>query len=153
VTDPHDQAFPLKPGALWRSVWLGTLAGVFLTASIDWLSGKPFSFRTTAGVVAGAAAGCVFLYFFACTRANAERLLITDSRGIRRRLRWPDIAEVVFTRRWGFPQWRITSAAGKAHWLSRETKNLRGLYELARQHGGPDHPLVKALERPVYEHD
>jgi hypothetical protein len=151
--DDKDQSFPLKPGALWRAVWLGTLVGVFFTASIDWLRGEPFSFRTTAGVVAGAAVACLFMYFVVCTRVNSTRLLITDSSGMRRDLRWDEISDVTFTKRWGFPQWCLTSISGKYHWLARDTKNLRGLYELARKHGGENHPLVKALEKPIYEHE
>lgn len=153
MRDDVDQSFPLKPGALWRAVWLGTLVGVFLTASIDWLRGEPFSFRTTGGVVVGAVIACLFMCFVVCTRANAQRLLIADSSGRRRSLHWSEIAEVTYTKRWGYPQWRITSTSGKHHWLARDTKNLRGLYELSRKHGGENHPLVRALEKPIYEHE
>jgi hypothetical protein len=153
VSEDRDQSFPLKLGALWRAVWFGTLVGVFLTASIDLMRGEPFSFRTTAGVVAGAVVACLFMYFVVCTRANSKRLLIANSLGTRRNLPWGDIVEVTYTKRWGYPQWRLTSASGKHHWLARDTKNLSKLYQLAREHGGENHPLVRALEKPIYEHE
>jgi hypothetical protein len=153
MSNETDESFPLKPATLWRAVWLGVLIGGFSYAAFDWLMGRPFSPRSTAVMAAAAAVTCVFIYFFMSTRANSQRLLLADSWGTRRALRWDDIASVSYTKHWGHPNWRITSNTGKHHWLSRDTKNLRGLYELARMHGGEHHPLVKALEKPIYEHE
>ncbi len=153
MSEEKYQAFRLQPSALWRAVWLGVVVGGSSVAALDWLSGRPFSPRPTILMAAAAAATCAVLYFLLGTRANSQQILLADSWGTRRPLRWADIALVSYMKRGGQPQWRITSTAGKHFWLARETKNLRGLYALAREHGGEDHPLVKALEKPIYEHE
>jgi hypothetical protein len=153
MNDERDQVFPLKPSTLWRAVWLGVLMGGFSYAAFDWLMGRPFSLRPTAVMAGAAAVTCVVLYFMMSTRANSQHLFIADSWGMRRVLRWDEIADVSFMKYWGQPSWRITSNTGKRYWLSRDTKNLRALYELARTHGGESNPLVKALAKPIYEHE
>jgi hypothetical protein len=153
MNEEKDRTFPLKPGALWRAVWLGVLVGASSFAALDWLMGRPFSPRPTIALAIAAAITCAILYFVLGTRANSQRLLLANSWGARSALSWQDIASVVYMKRGGQPQWRITSTAGKHFWLARDTKNLRGLYELALKHGGTNNPLVKALERPVYEHE
>lgn len=153
MNDEPDYAFPLKIGTLWRAVWLGVLAGGFSYSAFAWLTGKPFSLRPTVVMASAAAVTCATLYFFMSTRANSKRLLIADVWGVRRTLPWDEITEVTYMKYWGQPHWRITSRAGKHHWLSRDTKNLRKLYELAREHGGENHPLVRALEKPIFEHE
>jgi hypothetical protein len=153
MTKEQDQRFPLKLGSLWRAVWLGVLVGGSAYAAFDWMMGRPFSLRPTVVMAAAAAVTCAILYFTMSTRANSQRLLIADKSGVPRELRWIDVTEVTLMKYWGQPHWRITSTGGKHFWLSRDTKNLRRLYEMARKHGGENHPLVKALERPIYEHE
>jgi hypothetical protein len=149
VTAP-DAAFRVKLPALWRQVFPGLLAGAVVGRVLLWLEGKPFSWPQTLPLMAVAAVVVVLVHVLQPARAGAGGLLLMTTWGYRRRLAWADIVSAEFGRFVFLPSLRLKDTRGRSHWIERDILGLPALYALAREHGGPAHPLTRALETPLY---
>jgi hypothetical protein len=145
------QSFPVKLPTLWRQVFPAGLFGAVVGRGLLWLEGQPFSWPNTLPLMAAAAVGVLAIYFFQPTQAGASGLYVMNSWGFRRRLAWTDVQAVDFARLYYLqPSLRIKDLKGRHHWIAVDTKDLQGLHALVQTHGGAQHPLLKALETPLY---
>jgi hypothetical protein len=143
--------FPVKIPTLWRQAFPGLLMGGVVARCIEWTQGQAFSLPNTLPMMAVAAVLVAVAYFFQPTLAGAAGLKLMSAWGFRRQVAWHDIQSVTLARLfWVQPSLKLTDGAGRAHWIARDTKDLRGLHALALQHGGKDHPLTRALETPLF---
>jgi hypothetical protein len=116
-----------------------------------WLLGEPFTMPNTLPFMVLAAVVVAFSYFVQPTLAGARGLRAMRSWGWRSHVRWEEITQVTFARYYLVqPSFRLLDNSGKVYWIARETKDMKGLHAIAREFGGPSHPLTKALETPLY---
>jgi hypothetical protein len=145
------KAFPVKLPTLWRQIFPSLVAGAVLGNGLRWLRGEPFSLPETLPLMLTAAVVVAATYFFSPTLAGAEGLKVMTAWGFRRPVRWEEIQSVSFARLYFFqPSFKLVTARGRSYWIARDTKDMAGLHALAFARGGPDHPLTRALETPLY---
>jgi hypothetical protein len=116
-----------------------------------WLQGQPFSLPNTLPLMGVAALFVAIVYFLQPTLAGPAGLKVMNTWGFRRQLEWSNIKAVSLGRLYLVqPSLKIVDGKGRAYWIARDTKDMKGLYAIARSCGGPDHPLTKALETPLF---
>jgi len=146
------KAFPVKIPTLWRQAFPGLVLGALVARINLWIQGEPFSLPSTLPLMGLAAVVVVVVYFFQPTLCGASGLKVMGTWGFRRHVAWPEIREVSFSRLYHLqPSLKLIDGHGRAHWIARDTKDLRGLHALAKQFGGPSHPLTVALETPLFQ--
>lgn len=146
------KSFPVKIPTLWRQAFPGLLLGALVARAYQWSQGGAFSWPNTLPLMALAAALVVLIYFFQPTQAGAAGLRVMNVWGVRRFLAWPDVASAGLARLYFVqPSLKLTDRLGRSYWIARDTQDLRGLHALCVQHGGPTHPLTRALETPLFE--
>lgn len=144
--------FPIKLPTLWRQVFPAMVLGGLTSRGLLWLQGQPFNWPDTLPMMAVAAVLVLMIHFLQPTQAGETGLHVMTIWGFRRRLAWADVRSVSFARLYLLqPSLRLLDAQGRSHWIATDTKDLAGLHELARAHGGADHPLTLALETPLYQ--
>jgi hypothetical protein len=125
--------------------------GGLIARASQWAQGEPFSLPSTLPLMAIAAAMVVLMYFLQPTLCGPNGLKLMTRWGYRRHLKWSDVAAVSLDRAFFVqPSLKVQDPRGRVHWIARDTKNLKGLHGLAIQHAGTGHPLVQALEIPLY---
>ncbi|MCW5610499.1 MAG: hypothetical protein KIS83_07410 [Rubrivivax sp.] len=145
------QSFPVKIPSLWRQTLGGMTAGGVAARLHQWVQGEAFSWPASLPLMAAAAVLVALVYFLQPTRAGSAGLKLMTSWGLRRQLRWTDVRQVTLARAHLLqPSLKVLDHEGRVHWIDRDTRNLRGLYELALRHGGEDHPLARALRTPLH---
>jgi hypothetical protein len=144
-------SFPVKLPALWRQVFPALLIGAVLARTLLWLQGRPFTWPDTLPMMGAAVVMVLAMHYFQPTQAGARGLHVMNTWGVRRWLAWDEVAAVSFGRLYFLhPSMRLKDRAGRSYWIATDTKNLQGLHTLAQSHGGAQHPLVQALETPLY---
>lgn len=117
-----------------------------------WAQGGAFSLPSTLPLMGVAAVMVVFLYFFQPTLCGPAGLKVMNSWGLRRTVAWNDIAQVGLARlHLVQPSLKLVDRQGRAYWIARDTRDLRGLHALSKAFGGVDHPLTLALETPLHQ--
>ncbi|MBX3635424.1 MAG: hypothetical protein KF683_08575 [Rubrivivax sp.] len=145
------QSFPVKIPSLWRQSLGGMTAGAVAARLLQWAQGEPFSWPASLPMMGTAAVLVALVYFLQPTRAGSEGLKLMTSWGLRRTLPWSAVRQVTLARLHLLqPALKVLDHEGRVYWIDRETKNLRGLHELALRHGGEDHPLTRALRTPLH---
>ncbi|MBL8516588.1 MAG: hypothetical protein JNM76_06435 [Betaproteobacteria bacterium] len=143
--------FPIKLPTLWRQMFPAAMLGGLLAQALHWMQGQPFSTPGTLKTMAATAIMVLIVHHLQPTEAGERGLNVMNSWGFRRLLAWTDVQSVVFGRMyWVQPSLRLRDAQGRSYWIAIDTKDLAGLHELALAHGGPDHPLTRALETPLH---
>jgi hypothetical protein len=146
------QSFPTRLPALWRQAFPGLTAGAVAASGWSWLEGEAFSWPQTWPLMLLAAVLVLAMYQLLPTRAGPEGLVLNNAWGGRGRVAWEDIVEARHARLFPLlPAIRVRTQQGRVYWIPRETQNLPGLHTLARSRGGPEHPLTRALEVPMYQ--
>ena len=145
------ERFPVKLMALWRLTFASCMFGALAAQPLRWLEGRQLSWPPTLFLMAAAAGGVLLAYLFQPTEAGPRGLRLMSLWGYRRDLRWDELVEVRHARFYGLqPAFRLVTRDGRVHWIARDTRNLPRLYALAREFGGPTHPLVLSLQTPLY---
>lgn len=147
----HMQRFPVRLPALWRQAFPGVMAGAVAGQALGWLQGEPFSWPQSLPLMAVAAITVVLVHLLMPTEAGPEGLKLGTFWGWRRDVAWEDIASAEHLR--GVPLVvgiRLRDRQGRSYLLPRDTVGLPALHALARSRGGPEHPLTRALEMPMY---
>lgn len=145
------QSFPVRIPSLWRQALGGLTAGAVAARLLQWGQGEAFSWPTSWPLMGLAAVIVVLTHFLQPTRAGPDGLKLMTNWGFRRRLRWTDVRQVTLARAHLLqPALKVLDHQGRVHWIDRDTKDLRGLHELALRHGGEDHPLTRALRTPLH---
>jgi hypothetical protein len=144
--------FPRLP-ALWRACATGATLGVAIGAGLRWLDGGAFVWPQALWLMAATAVGVLLTYITNPTLADGRGLRAMSQLGWPVRVAWADIAAVELRPWW--TMWRapalcVVTASGRRLWLMRESHGLAALHALAVREGGPDHPLVRALETPLH---
>ncbi len=148
---PPFHPFRVKLPTLWRQAFPGLVLGAVVGRVSLWIQGEPFSLPNTLPLMAIAAAMVVVLYYFSPTLAGQQGIKAMNSWGVRRLVPWSEVESVSFARMyWIQPSLKLIDHAGRAYWIARDTKDLRGLHAITVQFGGSSHPLAKALEVPLY---
>jgi hypothetical protein len=143
--------FPVKLTALWRQAFPGLVLGAMAGRLGLWLQGEDFSLPNTLPLMAAAALMVVLMHALQPTLAGAQGLRVMNVWGVRRPLAWSQIRSATLGRLYGVqPSVKLTDGQGKSYWIARDTQDLRGLYDIARQHGGAQHPLTRVLETPLF---
>lgn len=146
------KGFPIKLPTLWRQVFPAMVLGGLTSRALLWLQGQPFNWPDTLPMMVAAAVLVLMIYFFQPTQAGETGLHVMNIWGFRRRLAWADVQSVSFARLYLLqPSLRLLDARGRSYWIATDTKDLAGLHELARAHGGAGHPLTLTLETPLYK--
>ena len=83
-------------------------------------------------------------------QAKRRQIWRYTSGGLRKPVPWTDLRSVRMARGYMTPALRVETSGGAALWLPRDTLRLPQLHALAVQRLGPQHPLVQALETPLY---
>ena len=92
------------------------------------------------------------VYFFQPTMCGAQGLKVMTTWGFRRIVRWEQVTQVGFARLYLLqPSFKLVDDRGRAYWISRDTKDLKGLYAESLRFGGAAHPLTRALQTPLFE--
>ncbi len=143
--------FPTKLPALWRQAVPAVTLGIVCGNAIGMLRGQTFSWPNTVTVAAVTAVLVLCTFVLVPIKANPHHLWLQDRwGGFLRRVAWTDVATVRHAR-WLFaPGLLVITHAGARLWLPRDTHNLTDLHRLATSVGGPEHPLVQAMEVPWY---
>ena len=116
-----------------------------------WLQGEPFSLPSTLPLMGVAAVVVAVVYFFQPTLAGPEGLKVMNSFGFRRLVKWTEIQSTTLGRLYFVqPSLKLVDHRGRAYWIARDTKDMKGLHEVAMSCGGPSHPLTRALEIPLF---
>ena len=116
-----------------------------------WLQGEPLSMPNTLPYMVLAAVVVAYSYFLQPTVAGPKGLKAMRSWGWRSHVAWAEITDVTFARYYLLqPSFRLVDVKGKVYWIARDTKDMKGLYAIAREFGGPNHPLTNALETPLF---
>ncbi|MBL8515182.1 MAG: hypothetical protein JNJ55_14405 [Betaproteobacteria bacterium] len=145
------QAFPVKLPTLWRQAFPACLMGAVVGRTLAWMNGAAFSLPNTLPLMVMAAVLVALVYFLQPTLAGPEGVKSMNAWGFRRQIAWADIQSVSFGRYYVLqPSFKLVSKDGATCWIARDSRNLPGLHQMALRHGGPDHPLTKALETPLY---
>lgn len=143
--------FRVKIPTLWRQAFPGLALGGIVGRLSLWIQGEPFSLPNTLPLMAIAAVLVVLMHYLQPTMAGEDGIKAMNSWGVRRFLKWSDIASVTFGRMYGVqPSLKLTDRNGRAYWIARDTKHLGALHALAVEHGGRTHPLARALETPLH---
>ncbi len=144
---------PTRPAQLWRVVVLGMTAGALLARVWNWLEGDELRIVPTPFILSLAVPTVLLMYLGFPARAGAQGMKLFDAFGWPRRVAWAQMVAVERAR-WPYllfaPSLRVRLADGRTRWLPRETKRLDELHALALAEAGPTHPLVRALETPLY---
>jgi Bacterial PH domain len=150
MSTPASKPFRVKLGALWRQVFPVATAAALASAISRWAAGQPFSLPSTLPLAVVAAVIVLGMYWFRPVQVGPEGILLLRRTGQRRLVPWHSITSVSFGRRLPLePAFRVADSGGQVHWLPRHTANLRELQLLVAHHGGPAHPLARALETPI----
>ena len=145
------KSFPVKIPTLWRQAFPGLVLGALVARFMMWFQGEPFSIPNTLPLMGVAAVMVALTYFFQPTLAGPDGLKAMNSFGFRQFVKWSDVQQVTFGRLyWVQPSLKLVDQKGRAYWIARDTKDMKGLHSLALACGGPQHPLVKALETPLF---
>lgn len=145
------QRFPVRLPALWRQAFPGVLAGAVAGQAWGWLHGAAFSWPQSLPLMAGAAVTVVLVHLLMPTEAGPQGLLLNSTWRGRRLVAWEDIVSAEHRRGLTFQgSICLHDRQGRSYVLPRDTTNLPALHELAFSRGGPQHPLTRALERPMY---
>ena len=145
------KSFPVKIPTLWRQAFPGLILGAMIARVSLWVQGEPFSVPNTLPLMGVAAVLVAVIYFFQPTLAGPEGVQVMNSFGFRRLVKWSDIQTTTLGRLYFVqPSLKILDLRGRAYWIARDTKDMNGLYAIARACGGVDHPLTKALETPLF---
>lgn len=145
------QRFPVRLPALWRQAFPSAMLGALTGQGLGWLQGEPFSWPQSLPLMAAAAVTVVLIYLLMPTEAGPEGLKLGTFWGWRRNVAWEDIASAEHLR--GVPLVvgiRLRDRRGRNYLLPRDTVGLPALHALAHARGGPQHPLTRALEVPMY---
>ena len=145
------QRFPMRLPALWRQAFPGVMAGALASQGWGWLQGHAFSWPQSLPLMAAAAVTVVMIYLLMPTEAGPEGLKLNSFWGWRRHVAWEDVVSAEHLR--GVPLMvgiRLRDRRGRNYLLPRDTVGLPALHALAHSRGGPEHPLTRALEVPMY---
>jgi hypothetical protein len=146
------KSYPVKIPTLWQQASQGLLLGAVVVRVNLWLKGAAFSWPDTLPFMGFTALAVTIVYFFQPTVCGAQGLKVMTAWGFRRSLRWEQVTQVGFARLYLLqPSFKLVDDKGRSHWISRDTKDLKGLYEDALRFGGASHPLTRALRTPLYE--
>jgi hypothetical protein len=144
---------PMRLPLLWRMAVLSITAGVVSARLWAWSQGEAFGRLPTHIVPLVALPWVAVMYGLMQARAGEAGLRLFDGWGIWRRVAWDEVVEVGLAR-WPAmlfaPALAIRTRDGRRHWLARDSGGLAALHALALRHGGPAHPLVRALETPLH---
>jgi hypothetical protein len=144
--------FPVKLPTLWRQAFPGLVLGGVVGSGVEWIQGQAFSLPNTLPLMVAAALLVALTYFLQPTLVGAPGLKLMTAWGFRRHVPWSEIKTVSMARLFLVqPSLKLTDSAGRAYWIAKDTKDLRGLHALAVLHGGKDHPLTRALETPLFQ--
>ncbi|MBT9492238.1 MAG: hypothetical protein IV107_07765 [Paucibacter sp.] len=145
------KAFPVKIPTLWRQAFPALVLGAIVTKGHMWFQGQPFSLPDKLPLMGVAAAVVAGTYFLQPTLAGPLGLKVMSSWGFRRFVAWSEIESVALGRLYFVqPSLKLLDAQGRAYWIALDTKDMRGLYDLALACGGSAHPLTQALETPLF---
>ena len=145
-------SYPVKIFTLWHQASQGLLLGAVVGRVSLWLQGAAFSWPDTLPFMGFTAVTVTLVYFFQPTVCGAHGLKVMTTWGFRRSLRWDQVTQVGFARLYLLqPSFKLLDDKGRAYWISRDTKDLKGLYADSLRFGGVTHPLTRALQTPLFE--
>lgn len=145
-------SYRVKIPTLWHQASQGLLLGAVAARLSQWLQGAPFSWPDTLPFMGFTAVAVTIVYFFQPTKCGPQGLMAMTPWGVRRHVAWDQIKEVTFGRLYLLqPSLKLIDAQGRTFWISRDTKDLRGLHTDSMKFGGPLHPLTVALQTPLFE--
>jgi hypothetical protein len=141
---------PTRPAVLWRQAMPAVMLGAATAQVWRLLDGQVFAWPSTLVFMAVAAGGVVFTFVALPAKASVQHLWLYVWGGWLRRIEWAEVQDVQLGR-WLFtPAFHLRTRDGRSLYLPRDTLGLERLHALALQQGGPSHPLVRALETPLY---
>ena len=99
-----------------------------------WLQGEPLPMPNTLPYMVLAAVVVAYSYFIQPTMAGPKGMKAMRSWGWRSVVGWTEIADVTFARYYLLqPSFRLVDVKGRVYWIARDTKDLKGLYAIARK--------------------